>query len=62
MSEQYEVIKDEYKISTDKSLLDIDVIFNYISGESYWAKNVPLEIVERSIANSLCFGLYYQSG
>ena len=61
MSEQYEVIKDAYKISTDKSLLDIEVIFNYISGESYWAKNVPLEIVERSIVNSLCFGLYYQS-
>ena len=54
----YEVEKEEYKISTDFSLLNIDIIFNYISGESYWAKNVPREVVEKSLTNSLCFGLY----
>jgi len=57
----YEAEKEEYKISTDFSLLNIDVIFNYISGESYWAKNVPRVVVEKSIANSLCFGLYFNS-
>jgi GNAT superfamily N-acetyltransferase len=24
----------------------------------YWAPGIPLEIVERSISNSLCFGIY----
>ncbi len=45
-------------ISSDKSKLDIAVIHNYLHNESYWAKNIPLEIVERSIENSLCFGVY----
>ena len=45
-------------ISTDKSKLDIALIHNYLYNDSYWAKNIPLEIVERSIANSLCFGVY----
>jgi len=45
-------------ISTDKSKLDIPLIHKYLSEESYWAKNIPLEIVKRSIENSLCFGVY----
>ncbi|WP_207423002.1 GNAT family N-acetyltransferase [Desertivirga brevis] len=45
-------------ISTDKTKLDIPLIHSYLSKESYWAKNIPLEIVERSIENSLCFGVY----
>ena len=45
-------------ISTDKTKLDIPLIHQYLSEESYWAKNIPLDVVERSIANSLCFGVY----
>jgi GNAT superfamily N-acetyltransferase len=45
-------------ISTDKSKLDIPLIHNYLHNDSYWAKKIPLEIVERSIENSLCFGVY----
>ena len=52
--------KDGYSISTDKAKLDIGVIHHYLSVESYWAKNIPLEVVQRSIDNSLCFGLYHQ--
>lgn len=55
----YEARKDDFLISTDISLLDIDVIHNYLSVESYWATNIPKEIVQRSIRNSLCFGLYH---
>ena len=47
-----------YRISTDRTQLDIGLIHDYLSRESYWARNVPLEIVRRAIANSLCFGLY----
>ena len=60
MSQQYEARKDEYFISTDSSLLNTDVIYNYLSRESYWAQNIPRQIVEKSISNSLCFGLYRQ--
>jgi len=52
-------------ISTDKSRLDVQLIHNYLCGESYWAKGRPLETVIKSIENSLCFGVYldqYQIG
>jgi GNAT superfamily N-acetyltransferase len=53
-----EVHKDNYTISTDKSRLDIDVIHGFLS-TSYWAKNIPRSIVEKSIEYALCFGIYY---
>jgi len=46
------------QISTDKTRLDIDLIHNYLSKESYWATGRDLEIVKCSIDHSLCFGLY----
>ena len=61
MSEYYEASSEEYIISTDPSLLHVDIIYNYLSKESYWAKDIPRNIVERSIGNSLCFGLYEKS-
>ncbi len=54
----YESVKDNFFISTDKSKLDIQVIQHYLSNESYWAKNIPVETVQKSIDGSFCFGLY----
>ena len=47
-----------YTVSTDKSKLDVDLIHRFLSEESYWAKGVPRAVVERSIANAICFGAY----
>ncbi|HEY3056504.1 MAG TPA: GNAT family N-acetyltransferase [Thermoanaerobaculia bacterium] len=47
-----------YEVSTDKSRLDIDLIHNFLSTESYWAKKIPRDVLERSIENALCFGAY----
>jgi GNAT superfamily N-acetyltransferase len=58
MSGHYEARKDEYLISTDPSLLHIDVIHHYLFNKSYWALHIPRDVVERSVRNSLCFGLY----
>ena len=49
--------RGDYLISTDNALLDIQTIHEFLSN-SYWAKGIPREIVERSIANSFVFGLY----
>ena len=49
---------DSYLISNNKLKLDIAYIHNYLSNESYWAKNIPFEIVKKSIEGSLCFGIY----
>jgi GNAT superfamily N-acetyltransferase len=51
-------IQNSYIISTDKALLQIPVIHQYLSVESYWAKNIPIAIVQQSIDGSLCFGIY----
>jgi uncharacterized protein len=49
---------DGFLISTDAARLDLEVIHNFLSARSYWAEGVPREVVARSIANSLCFGIY----
>jgi GNAT superfamily N-acetyltransferase len=50
--------QNDIQISTDKSLLDIEAIYNFLSG-SYWAKGRSLEVMKKSIQNSLCFGVYF---
>lgn len=54
----YEITKGDVVISDDKTRLDIAVIHAFLSGRSYWAQGVPIEIVERSIRHSLCFGMF----
>lgn len=44
-------------LSDDSKNLDIDVIHEYLA-RSYWAAGIPRDIVARSIAGSLCFGLF----
>jgi len=56
----YEAVKNEFLISTDKKKLDIQLIKNYLCNESYWAKNIPVATVKKSIEGSFCFGLYVQ--
>ena len=51
--------QQDFYISTDKSKMDIEIIHRYLSEESYWAKGIPKEIVEKSVANSFCFGVFY---
>ena len=47
-----------FQISTDKRLLEFDMIYQYLSGESYWAKDIPMETLKAALENSLCFGIY----
>ncbi|MFO1444042.1 GNAT family N-acetyltransferase [Bacillus sp. Bva_UNVM-123] len=48
-----------FYISTDKNLLDVEVIYKYLSEESYWLKGISKELVIASIENSiLCYGIY----
>ena len=51
--------RDEYTISTDRNRLDITAIHAFLS-LSYWSPGVPIEIVERAIANSMPFGVYHR--
>ncbi len=51
---------DNYIISNDRAKLDVNYIHYFLSKESYWAKNIPIELVNTSIEGSLCFGVYHQ--
>ena len=52
-----EVVQENFMVSTDKSKLDLSVIYGFLT-KSYWATNIAIEIVKKSIENSLCFGVY----
>jgi GNAT superfamily N-acetyltransferase len=49
---------DGYLFSTDKEKLQHEYIHHFLSEESYWAKNIPIHIVEKAIEGSICFGIY----
>lgn len=49
--------RDNFLVTSDPARLDIEFIHSFLSN-SYWAKCIPRQVVARSIANSLCFGVY----
>lgn len=53
-----EITEQNFIFSDDSNLVDAVAVHRYLSEESYWAKNIPIETVRKSIANSLCFGVY----
>lgn len=53
--------KDEFTLTTDKTRIDIAFVHAFLS-RSYWAENIPVEIVQQSIEGSLCFCLLHQTG
>lgn len=50
--------RGEYAISTNRSRLNLNLIHDFISNHSYWGRGRALEVVQRSIDNSLPFGIY----
>ena len=46
------------QISTDQGRLDVPLIYQFLSEQSTWAVGMPRALLERAIANSLCFGVY----
>lgn len=53
-----EITDNGFIFSDDINLVDVKAVHHYLSTQSYWAKGIPLETVQISIANSLCFGVY----
>ncbi|CAM3178590.1 GNAT family N-acetyltransferase [Paenibacillus lupini] len=48
-----------YRVSDDKSLLNIETIGAFL-GRSYWANQRSIETIEKSIQNSICYGIYQE--
>ncbi|WP_203704250.1 GNAT family N-acetyltransferase [Asanoa iriomotensis] len=50
--------RDGYELDTDPGRIDVDLVFRWLSSDSYWAANRPRAVVVRSIANSVVLGIY----
>jgi GNAT superfamily N-acetyltransferase len=57
--ENSKVFRGEYFITTDKSELDIEAIHDFLCNQSYWSKNIPIDIVRKSVEHSLNFGVFH---
>jgi hypothetical protein len=55
------VLSSEFEISCDRERVDIALVHEFLR-TSYWAEGRDRETVERSIRNSLCFGVYTAQG
>lgn len=57
----HEVRHGDYLITDDPARIDVDAVHAFLS-RCYWAEGIPREVVARSVANSLCLGIYAADG
>ena len=53
-----EISENGFIFSDDIKRINPVAVHHYLSTQSYWALEIPLETVIKSINNSLCFGIY----
>ncbi|MGM7702448.1 GNAT family N-acetyltransferase [Pseudalkalibacillus sp. Hm43] len=51
-----------YALTTDRTEMDVAFIHRYLHEDSYWAGGIDYETVEKSVENSLCFGIFTMDG
>jgi len=51
------MLPNDLEISTDPGRIDVDLVHRFLT-TSYWAEGRTREVVERSIAHSICFGAF----
>lgn len=56
-----EIAENGFIFSDDKNKIDAVAVHHYLSTQSYWAQEIPLETVVKTIENSLCFGIYKET-
>lgn len=50
--------RDGLVLTTDRARLPLDTIHRWLAEESYWARGIPRDVFERSVANALPFAIY----
>jgi GNAT superfamily N-acetyltransferase len=48
--------------SDDTALIDVEYVHQWLSTQSYWARDRPRDVTERAIAGSLTLGLFNEIG
>ena len=59
ISEPVAWARDGYEITTDCARIDVSAVHRFLSEDSYWARNIPRGVLERSIQHSLCFAILH---
>lgn len=49
--------RGDFELTTAPERLDLDAVHDFLT-HSYWANGIPRSTVEKSMRNSLCFGLF----
>jgi GNAT superfamily N-acetyltransferase len=57
VSAAFERRQGPFLVSDDRSRLDLSVIHGFLR-TAYWSTGVPVDVVERAVEGSLCFGLF----
>lgn len=53
-------LPEGYSIVTDRSLMQVQVIHQFLTKEAYWSRGIPLETVAKAVAHSLNFGVFHE--
>jgi len=54
--------EDGYEIDPTAGRIDLDLVTRWLATDAYWAVGRSADMVARSAANSLCFGIYAPTG
>ncbi len=49
-----------FSINNDKAQLNLDYVYQFLTEQAYWAKNLSFEKFKTAVENSACFGVYHQ--
>ncbi len=61
MSAQLTLAREGYEITSDLARIDTRAVHAWLSKESYWARNIPYDVVQRSIEHSMCFAILHET-
>ena len=51
-----------YEVDSDKTRLDVGLIHDFLARCSHWAQGIPSDVLDKAIANSLCFAIFHENG
>jgi GNAT superfamily N-acetyltransferase len=47
--------REGFVLGTDPALVPVEAVHAWLSAESYWSRNIPLETMRRALEHSVCF-------
>lgn len=58
----FELEIDGHRFSDDPALFDLDLAYDWIARQGYWAVGIPRPVFDRAVANSLTYAAYAPDG